>query len=423
MQFLCGLNYQYSNVRSHVLLMDPLPPISKIFSYVAQQEHQLLGNVTYDTKETLINVVNNSYCTHYGRAGHTEVVCYRKHGFSSNTDNKSGKSITNRGGKICTHCGRTGHTVEVCYRKHGFPSRHKFYNNKNNVVNNIVIGHGRVMENDPQQFQALSLIQQPNNGTSTSSTSCVNQIGLMSSSITVGTYGNSLICSATNSLVPWILDSGATDHVSSSLHNFSSYISISPIVVKLPNGQQVATTHFGVVKFSESLFLVDVLYIPNFNFNLIYVSKLASSLKCELIFSHSSCINQGSKTRRKIGTIDVHDGLYTLVLQPVVNHFIQSVIVHPQCNKLPIDLWHFRLGHPSHQCMRIMKQCYPCLSSDSTFICNTCHFAKQRKLPFPLSHSHAFKPFELLHMDIWGPCSTTSMNGHRYFLTIVDDNT
>nr|KYP76442.1 Retrovirus-related Pol polyprotein from transposon TNT 1-94 [Cajanus cajan] len=26
-------------------------------------------------------------------------------------------------------------------------------------------------------------------------------------------------------------------------------------------------------------------------------------------------------------------------------------------------------------------------------------------------------------MDIWGPCSTTSLNGHRYFLTIVDDNT
>ena len=72
----------------------------RFFSYIAQQERQLLGNVNYDTKETLINVVNNSYCTHYGRAGHTEVVCYRKHGFSSNTDNKSGKSITNRGGKV-----------------------------------------------------------------------------------------------------------------------------------------------------------------------------------------------------------------------------------------------------------------------------------------------------------------------------------
>jgi len=73
--------------------------------------------------------------------------------------------------------------------------------------------------------------------------------------------------------------------------------------------------------------------------------------------------------------------------------------------------------------MLIMKQCYSYLSSDSIFICNTCHLAKQLKPPFSLSHSHASKPFELLHMDIWGPCSTTSMNGHKYFLTIVDDNT
>ena len=80
------------------------------------------------------------------------------------------------------------------------------------------------------------------------------------------------------------------------------------------------------------------------------------------------------------------------------------------------------MGHPSHQRMLIMKQCYSYLSSDSTFICNTCHLAKQRKLSFSLSHSHASKPFELLHMDIWGLCSATSMNGHKYFLTIIDDN-
>jgi len=36
MQFLQGLNDSYSNVKSHVLLLDPLPPISKIFSYVVQ---------------------------------------------------------------------------------------------------------------------------------------------------------------------------------------------------------------------------------------------------------------------------------------------------------------------------------------------------------------------------------------------------
>ena len=31
--------------------------------------------------------------------------------------------------------------------------------------------------------------------------------------------------------------------------------------------------------------------------------------------------------------------------------------------------------------------------------------------------------FILLHVDIWGPCPTVSMYGHKYFLTIVDYHT
>ena len=41
MQFLRGLNDQYGNIRSYVLLMDPTPPNSKIFSYVVQQESRV----------------------------------------------------------------------------------------------------------------------------------------------------------------------------------------------------------------------------------------------------------------------------------------------------------------------------------------------------------------------------------------------
>ncbi|WVZ10561.1 hypothetical protein V8G54_015091 [Vigna mungo] len=36
LQFLCGLRGPYGNIQSHVLLMDPMPPISKKFSYVVQ---------------------------------------------------------------------------------------------------------------------------------------------------------------------------------------------------------------------------------------------------------------------------------------------------------------------------------------------------------------------------------------------------
>lgn len=113
MQFLRGLNDQYANVRSHVLLMDPLPPINKIFSYVAQQERQ------YSVPDSLAEVnatIMNSMCNFYGRTGHTESTCYRKHGFP----NKNGKSTSNRG-KACSHCGKNGHTVDTSYKKYGFP--------------------------------------------------------------------------------------------------------------------------------------------------------------------------------------------------------------------------------------------------------------------------------------------------------------
>jgi len=90
----------------------------------------------------------------------------------------------------------------------------------------------------------------------------------------------------------------------------------------------------------------------------------------------------------------------TLVLCSGATRSIHSIIVQPHCNKIPIDLWHFRLVHPTHQRLQIMKQTYSYLYIDYIFSCNTCHHAKQRKLSFPLSNSHTTAPFELLHMDI-----------------------
>lgn len=45
MQFLRGLNDQYNNVKAHILLMEPVPVITKIFSLVIQQERQFNNSV------------------------------------------------------------------------------------------------------------------------------------------------------------------------------------------------------------------------------------------------------------------------------------------------------------------------------------------------------------------------------------------
>ncbi|XP_025982783.1 uncharacterized protein [Glycine max] len=180
MQFLRGLNDQYTNIRSHVLLMDPIPAITKIFSYVAQQERQLLGNsspnLNFEPKDVSINAAK-TICDYCGRIGHTENICYKKHGMPLNHETRN-KGTSGR--KSCTHCGRMGHTVDVCYRKHGYPPGYKPYNGRS-TVNNVVTMDSQPMEDQnqhresqdvvrfsPEQYKALlALIKQSSTGSTT----------------------------------------------------------------------------------------------------------------------------------------------------------------------------------------------------------------------------------------------------------------
>ncbi|XP_062093909.1 uncharacterized protein LOC133799937 [Humulus lupulus] len=49
------------------------------------------------------------------------------------------------------------------------------------------------------------------------------------------------------------------------------------------------------------------------------------------------------------------------------------------------------------------------------------HRASKKKFPFISNNNFASTVFDLIHMDIWGPYQTLSIEGYRYFLTIVDD--
>ena len=138
---------------------------------------------------------------------------------------------------------------------------------------------------------------------------------------------------------------------------------------------------------------------------------------------------------KRIGTIDMVEGLYRLKmlpLNPFKEYALSSIIAYVlvvsasvstfSCNKMPIDLCHFRLGHPSSERMLFLKQFYPLLTTNKQFVCHTCHHSKQKKWYFPSSVSHSTCAFALIHVDIWGPCSVRSLNGYKYFLTIVDDH-
>lgn len=58
---------------------------------------------------------------------------------------------------------------------------------------------------------------------------------------------------------------------------------------------------------------------------------------------------------------------------------------------------------------------------DCSMFYNICPQARQHKLPFPDSKSHTTTLFELVHVDTWGPYHTSTHEGHKFFLTIVED--
>ena len=66
----------------------------------------------------------------------------------------------------------------------------------------------------------------------------------------------------------------------------------------------------------------------------------------------------------------------------------------------------------------------PKLDFSKNKICHACQQGKQTKNSFKSKDVvSTSRPFQLLHMDLFGPTQTLSLSGKRYTLVIVDDFT
>lgn len=82
-----------------------------------------------------------------------------------------------------------------------------------------------------------------------------------------------------NSISRWILDTGATDYIIC-----AQSVPVTNSFVSFPNGHRAQVAAVGLVQFNSRLTLFNVLFIPSFKFNLLYVHKLVSSKKICFIF-------------------------------------------------------------------------------------------------------------------------------------------
>ncbi|PNX73688.1 hypothetical protein L195_g029592, partial [Trifolium pratense] len=153
-----GLNDRFSTVKSQILIVDPLPPINKVFSLVIQHERQ--GNSSeLDDSKILVNAAKNGK-------------------FAS-----SSKPST----RTCSYCGKDNHVVENCFKKNGVPPHMK----KSSSAHSAAIEGGSHDSNavtppsisQEQYDKLMSLLQHSNlapNSVSTSSNQdkkCLKMIG------------------------------------------------------------------------------------------------------------------------------------------------------------------------------------------------------------------------------------------------------
>ncbi|CAN6586683.1 unnamed protein product [Malus baccata var. baccata] len=219
----------------------------------------------------------------------------------------------------------------------------------------------------------------------------------------------------------WILDSGATDHMTYDRTLFQSMKDSHRKCVATANGTTAAVLGAGTVSLTPSLPLHNCLLVPSLSHHLLSVPQVTEQLDCVVVMYHSFCLLQDIQTKEIIGRGTKREGLY--YVDDVV--LGRAHLVHSSRNRnlQKVLLLHRRLGHAS---FGYLKHIVPDLFSgieDLELKCEVCILAKSHRASFPPSMNRRSSPFALVHSDVWGPSPVSTTSGIRWFVTFVDNCT
>ena len=227
----------------------------------------------------------------------------------------------------------------------------------------------------------------------------------------------------------WVIDSGATCHISSQKDHFHDFDKSHAERVSVANGQQILSSGRGSVEIEfidksgrvSNYTINNVLYVPEIRGNLLSVGQLAK-IGLYVKFGEEDCEIWSSVPRRCIAVGSYSAGLYNLQVPNQVNSVDGGIQYCPH-------QWHRILGHRDLRAVRNLIdsdmvdgiKAASCDSNckDDCVICITC---KLTRAAFPKKSDYrAKKPLELIHSDLCGPMPTKTPSGKRYVLTLIDD--
>jgi len=309
-QFLMGLNESYSAIRGQIMLMQPLPTVKKAYSLLCEEEKQR-GLVEHKVTEQV-------HAMNVKRPGYTS----QRQDFSRNWMPGSSTMQGSKKRLHCSYCDGTTHTVERCFYLIGFPVGHALHGRNVQPRNRAqkVAANQTGIESSHTNIKSVQISDQPLQFTPEEFSQIKAFFQNEKSTVSANYTGNSTpFCSSftthNSKFIQWIIDSGATNHIATSVVDKTIVPMFSQVT--LPNGSHATITSAGSAHITKNLHVHDVLCAPSFHVNLLSVSQLTSALNCSVHFFPTFCILQDLATKRMIGLGKQSKGLYYLMPQSV----------------------------------------------------------------------------------------------------------
>ena len=224
----------------------------------------------------------------------------------------------------------------------------------------------------------------------------------------------------------WMLDSGASRHISCRREWFQEFIPCRDEFVHLGDDTKVNIEGRGKILIKRLVenewldgVINDVLYVPSLKKNLLSAGVCTSNGL--LIALDRNCANILSKDKILLAKgIKQQNNLFKMLIIPSVKYEVNFV------SAAPLKLWHERMGHIN--CDRIndmlKNQAVTGVSvvDKKRFFCENCPLGKQFKFPFrKIMKNLSRVPGEVIHSDLCGPMQNESVGGAKFFLLLKDE--
>ena len=341
----------------------------------------------------------------------------RKLSERSSSSSNGAFSMKHKRSVRCHHCHKLGHFQRNCpERAHGGDKQRSY--EPRHEHKSVPKAKG------PDKRAGRHAAHSTRASTRYSSDSESDMVGLIVSQLALSVGSTNPDC--------WIIDSGATCHISNNRSLFVEYESLDESQsVTLGDGHTLEAVGKGVVALKLELEggktitgrLHDVLYVPELAYNLLSISKVTKlGKRVDFYKSHCNIIDDNE---RIIATGTKRGDLYYLCCRQIHQ-------AHMSDARLTVSkeyIWHQRFGHLSESGLHMLSNQklvddFDYNTAKSIPLCKPCIDGKLHRSPFPKKgRTRPQNPLELVHSDICGPMKTPSLSGAKYFLTFVDDKT